>query len=384
MSLLARVKGEVPLISMVGLLAMSIVFGWVRYGYGLLLPDFQADFHLSKTTLGMISSLSFLSFLVGALLVTFFIAKWGPKMFIVSGLAAASVGLLTAAFAQSGLLFSIGCVIAGLCPGLCWAPFSESVSNYVRERLQKRSLAVISTGSSIGLVVICALYLVFPEGSWRLLWIIGGIIGLVLLLVVLKTVPSGAESPSPHDIKRPRLPSFHKHSVHLFTAAIIFGVTEATYWTYAADFAEQSFHMDASNALFFLITGVGGIAGLWAGELINYLGFRKSFFLTVLVYALSMFILFVSQSWAAIGLSGFLFGLTFMMYAAFLPIWSAEVFPNAPAQGFSISVVILNMGTIIGPAFFGGMLTVTGYKWIFLLAAMVACSKLFLAPTEER
>ncbi|TMN21573.1 MFS transporter [Lentibacillus cibarius] len=141
--------------------------------------------------------------------------------------------------------------------------------------------------------------------------------------------------------------------------------------------------MDASNALFFLITGIGGIAGLWAGELINHLGFRKSFFLTVLVYALSMFVLFVSQSWLAIGLSGFLFGLTFMMYAAFLPIWSAEVFPSAPAQGFSISVVILNIGTIIGPALFGGMLTFTGYKWMFLLAGLVACSKLFLAPIEE-
>ncbi|TMN21572.1 MFS transporter [Lentibacillus cibarius] len=282
MSAFAKAKDNIPLISLVGLLTMSLVFGWVRYGYGLLLPDFQADFHLSKTTLGIISSLSFLSFLVGALLVTFFIARFGPRMFIVSGLAAASVGLLMAAFAQNGLLFSIGCIIAGLCPGLCWAPFSESVSEYVRERLQKRSLAVISTGSSIGLVLICALYLFFSEGSWRLLWTIGGVTGLILLLVVLKTIPARTVAASPHETNRnrPNLPSFHKHSVHLFTAAIIFGVTEATYIGRMRLILRRShFIWTPRTPYFSLLRELGGLQVYGPGNLLITWVSAKAFFL---------------------------------------------------------------------------------------------------------
>ncbi|MUV37632.1 hypothetical protein JNUCC1_01438 [Lentibacillus sp. JNUCC-1] len=376
----AKIKAGIPLISIVGLLSMAIVFGFVRYGYGLLLPDFQADFNLTKTTLGVISSLSFLSFMGGALLVTFFIGRLGPRVFIATGLAAASIGLLISAFAPNGLVFAIGCIIAGFCPGLCWTPFSNSVSEHVHDALQKRSLAVISTGSSLGLAVICLLYIAFSSGSWRIVWTIGGVGGLILLAVVLKTIPTARYS---RTNGRPHIPLFQRKSIHLFTAAILFGMTEATYWTYAADFAQQVLNIAAFNAVFFLITGICGLAGLWAGDLVHRIGFRKSFYLTVGIYVSSMVILFASQSAGAIVLSGVLFGASFMMYAAFLPIWSADVYPHAPAQGFSVTVVILNIGAIIGPALFGSMLTFTSYKWMFLLAAVIACSKLLLAPRSE-
>lgn len=57
-----KMEIEIPAISIIGLLALSVIFGWFRYGYGLLVPEFKQAFGVSASTLGMISSLSFVSF----------------------------------------------------------------------------------------------------------------------------------------------------------------------------------------------------------------------------------------------------------------------------------------------------------------------------------
>ena len=87
-----------------------------------------------------------------------------------------------------------------------------------------------------------------------------------------------------------------KNARPLYVASLLFGITEATYWTYAADFVKENFFVDNSNAIFFLITGLGGIAGLWAGDLINKLGHKICFAVTILLYSISMVVLFISQS----------------------------------------------------------------------------------------
>ncbi|MCA0982889.1 MFS transporter [Halobacillus yeomjeoni] len=378
-------KNEIPMISLVGLLALSLVFGWVRYGYGLLLPNFEKEFNLSASTLGIISSLSFFSFFIGALLVTIFISKLGPKWFILAGILSGSVGLMVSALAQSGFMFAVGCFISGFSPGLCWSSFSDSVRQNIKESLQKRSLAIISTGSSLGLVGIAAIYLLIDGDGWRYLWGIGGVIGLFIFLWASRTIPPGTLRDSPqYDKSQERSSVINHQSIPLYMASFVFGITEATYWTFSADFVQQTFSINEANAILFLITGIGGLGGLLAGDFINLIGFKKSFIITVVFYALSMLMLFFSQSWLIICLSGFLFGLTFMLYAAFLPIWSAEVFPSAPAKGFSISIMVLNVGTIAGPALFGGILAVMEYKWIFLFMGLIACVKVLWTPRRRQ
>lgn len=68
---------EIPRISIIGLLALSIIFGWFRYGYGLLFTEFRSSFDLSASLLGVISSLTFITFLAGALMVILLVSKFG-------------------------------------------------------------------------------------------------------------------------------------------------------------------------------------------------------------------------------------------------------------------------------------------------------------------
>lgn len=380
---MGKLKIEIPTISVIGLLALSIIFGWFRYGYGLLLPKFEKDFNLSASTLGVISSLTFFTFLIGALCVILFVSRTGSRPVILAGIFTGAAGLLIAGLTNNSIIFTIGCAIAGLSPGLTWASFSESVNQHVKQSVQNRALAIISTGSTLGLVLITTFY-ILSNGDWRLIWISGGIAGFAIFFWALKSLPGSSKKQ--HDqsgVKINLKPLLTVKTKPLYVASLLFGITEATYWTYSADFVQEQFSIDGANAILFLIVGIGGFAGLWAGDFINKFGFKVSFIFTILLYSLSIAILFTSQAWLLVCFSGFLFGSSFMLYAAFLPIWSAKVFPDKPAIGFSISIILLNIGAIIGPAVFGGLLTLLEYKWIFLFTGMIACLKVFVLPSTK-
>ena len=379
-----KMEIEIPSISIIGLLALSVIFGWFRYGYGLLVPEFKQAFGISASTLGVISSLSFVSFLAGVVAVLMLVSKFGSRPVILIGILAASTGLLMASLTSNPLIFTVGCVVAGLSPGLTWSSFSENVSQNVKKTVQERSLAVISTGSTLGLIVISTSYL-FLDGQWRIIWIAGSVIGFMIFIWAFRSIPSSGQNRSGgKGVKINKRSFLTKNARPLYVASLLFGITEATYWTYAADFVKENFFVDNSNAIFFLITGLGGIAGLWAGDLINKLGLKICFAVTILLYSISMVVLFISQSWLFVGMSGLLFGSTFMLYAAYLPIWSAKVFPDTPEKGFSVSVILLNIGAIIGPAVFGGVLKFAGYDWVFLIIGLIACLKVLVMPKTRK
>ncbi|MBX0359537.1 MFS transporter [Halobacillus sp. Nhm2S1] len=370
----------IPPISMIGLLALMIIFGWFRYGYGLLFSEFKNEFDLSTSMLGVISSLTFVTFLVGALTVVLFVSRFGSRHVIMAGIMTASTGLLIASLTGSWIIFAAACLLAGFSPGLTWSSFSQSVHEHLPENIQKRTLAVISTGSTVGLIIISTIYL-FLDGNWRLVWGGGAVMGYLIYWWAYKEVPFKKENSS---VKRIRItdlqPLFTKYTKPFYAASFLFGFTESTYWTYSADFVQDNFSIANSNAIFFLITGVGGLAGLLGGELISRWGMRWSFTMTIVLYSLSMSVLFLSQGWLLVCFSGLTFGISFMLYAAYLPIWSAKVFPKFPAQGFSICIIVLNIGAILGPAVFGWILAYATYSLIFLLLGIIGLLKLFTLP----
>ncbi|TGB01470.1 MFS transporter [Halobacillus salinus] len=376
-------KAQIPTVSIVGLLALTIIFGWFRYGYGLLFSEFKNAFGLSTSLLGVISSLTFVTFLAGALIVVLFVVKFGARHVILAGIMTASTGLLIASLTDNWMIFAAACLLAGFSPGLTWSSFSQCVNEHCSINIQKRSLAVISTGSTVGLIVISLIYL-FLDGNWRLIWGGGAVAGYLIYWWAYKTIPYKSETPSAKRIRfadlKPLLTSDKKP---FYASAFLFGFTESTYWTYSADFVQGNFSMANSNAIFFLITGIGGLAGLLGGELISKWGMRFTFSLTIILYSLSMSVLFLSQGWLLVCFSGLTFGISFMLYAAYLPIWSSKVFPKFPAQGFGICIIVLNIGAILGPAVFGWILAYSAYSLIFLLLGIVGLLKVFMLPVVQ-
>lgn len=360
---------NLPSLSLLGMVSMAITFGWVRYGYGLFLPHFEESFQLSTSTLGVISSLTYVSYLFAVIFVGMFTSKWGPRPMILIGLLTGAFGLFLASVTKSPLVFAIAMFIAGSSTGWCWSSFSDVVKDHISKQYQERSLAVISTGATVGLLVVSLMYLGLI-GEWRWIW---GALSLISFLTVLwawKTLPNKKADVKTEDGKGKDL--IHPTSMPLFLSSFLFGITQSVYWTYAAEYAQTALSSKLASGIMWLLIGIGGLVGLLAGDFVKRLGFKIVLNLNIVVFTISIGLLYTSKTLWVVCLSGVLFGVSFMTYSALFAIWSSKVFPSTPTKGFSATILMMTIGSIIGPAIFGWIYTAVSFEVLFGILAIVA------------
>lgn len=360
---------NLPSLSFLGMVSIAISFGWVRYGYGLFMPHFKESFHVSTSTLGAISSLTYISYLLAIVFVGILTSKCGPRPIILTGIITASSGMMIASITNSVLWFTVAMFIAGISTGCCWSSFSDVVKDNIPTDLQERSLAVISTGATVGLVLVSLFYLIFM-GEWR--WIWGGlsILGFLTVTWAWKELPvKRSDCTSDSKVFGEKLIS--NQAMPLLITSLLFGLSQSVYWTFAADYVTTYLNTSRASGFLWLLTGIGGSLGMLTGDLVSRLGFKRVLNLNNLIFAGSIGLLSISQGWWVFSLSGLLFGMSFMIYSALIAIWSSKVFPSFPTKGFSVTIFIMTVGSIIGPALFGWFSTLVSLEGLFGLLALV-------------
>jgi len=73
-------------------------------GFGLFVPEFRVAFSMSSSAVGLVSSLGFLGLLIGLLLAQALLNRRGPGGPVLSGLAAAAIGMAFVAVAPNLLI----------------------------------------------------------------------------------------------------------------------------------------------------------------------------------------------------------------------------------------------------------------------------------------
>lgn len=122
-------------------------------GFGLFVPEFQSAFSLSTAAVGLISSLGFTGFFIGLLVAQFLLNRRGPEAPVLSGLAAATIGLGTVTVATNAVLLAIGVFIAASSAGFAWTPFNDAVHRKILDIDRPMALSGISTGTSVGIAL---------------------------------------------------------------------------------------------------------------------------------------------------------------------------------------------------------------------------------------
>ncbi|SDY91934.1 hypothetical protein SAMN05444340_13013 [Citreimonas salinaria] len=83
-----------------------------RMGFGLFVPEFRSVFSMSTSTVGFVSSLGFLGFFIGLLIAQALLDRRGPGAPVLSGLAAATIGMGIIALAPGVPVLAIGVFLA--------------------------------------------------------------------------------------------------------------------------------------------------------------------------------------------------------------------------------------------------------------------------------
>ncbi|PXX58158.1 putative MFS family arabinose efflux permease [Nocardia tenerifensis] len=373
-----------------GLLTLAIVYGYGRYGYGLFLPELRREFGGSTGVLGAVSSAGYLAELLVLVVVARLSGRRSPRVPVLIGGLCAATGMVLMATAHSTAVLAIGVALAGTAPGWVWAPYSDAVAVATRPAARGHALAMISTGTTFGVMVAGPAVLWVAGSGWRSIWLAAAACAIAVSAWNFRVLPATAH-PGPRGagargdgatglrwsalLRRPG-------QRRLLGASFSVGLGGAVYWSYAG-MAVSGASTEGAPLLWTLI-GVAGVIGVATGALVERWGMAKTFVTAQLCTALSCGILALGRpTFAMFVAAAALFGAGFMVAGALVALWSARAFADRPTVGFSVVVLALAAGSATGPAVFGILVDSFDIPIAFAVLSMVVAATLWFCPRRS-
>ncbi len=375
-------------LALAGFVVTAVTYGPARMGFGLFLPQLREDFGLGSALAGLLGGAVFTSFLLSALVAPLLTARLGPRAPVLLGTLLAAAGLLLVAAAPDVPALAVGLVVAGASPGLCWSPFNDAATTHLAERDRPRTLSVVSTGTTVGILLAGVLAALGLEAglSWRAAWVVFAAVGLVAALLTLLRVPAG-RGPAPGRAAVP--PPLLAGTGRPVLAAASFGLTAAVYLAFAGDqvaAAGGTELVPASLAapVLFVAYGTAGLLGLLSGGLEQRLGLRRTLLLIFAASGASLALLALPVTTATVLVSAALQGAAVMTFSAVLSFWTARIRPRDATRAFTVAILALAAGGAVGPPVAGLLLEGVGTAPTFLGAGVLAAVTGLALGSRER
>ena len=378
-------------LSAAGFTATVISFGPARMGFGLFVPEFRAAFSMSSTAVGVISGIGFFGFLVGLLLAQPLLVRRGPEAPVVVGLTAATVGMGIVAMATNVVMLATGVFVAASSAGFTWTPFNDAVHRKVSDDERPGALSRISTGTSLGIAAaaIAAFAVSQSDLSWRISWAIFALAGGLALIVNRAALRQVEKAPGPARHPDPWQRVLRTPALALLVVAFVLGTTSAIYISFAADQMTRAGGVPGiaradTAALVFLVYGLCGLAGLSTGALRRAMGLAILLRAVLLAGAASAaLVALMPGSWAGVILSAGLQGVFVMMASAVMAFWSERLYPAMPSFGFTVTLLAMATGSVIGPVTAGVAVDAHGAAPVFLASAALALATAVLLRRDH-
>ena len=360
-------------LTIAGAAVVGVAYGMGRYAFGLTLPSLRGDPSLSAdglddAVLGLIASGSFAGYLLGLLLAPVVGRRFGPRAPTTVGGTCGLVGGALAAAAPSPLVLAVGTVLAGSAAGWVWAAYSDLAAVVVAPPARPRTLAVISTGTSAGLVVsgLVGLGAIGVPG-WRLVWVAIGVAsaaaGLLNLLWTPRVPPSRTGRTGRIALRGLVVPT-------VFSVAFHVGVT--TFFTWAADMLRRAALAAGWAPTLYALVGVVGLVALGTGGWCARFGTVRVAAATLLFIAASLVVLGLGAGSAAVALAAAaVFAPGIMGGAAVLAVWTAEIAPERSGEALTAVVVVGAFAAVVAPAVVGLLLGVVSLAALLIGLAVL-------------
>ncbi|GLZ45506.1 MFS transporter [Actinomycetospora sp. NBRC 106375] len=371
-------------LTVAGAAVVGVAYGMGRYAFGLTLPSLRADPSLSAdglddAVLGLIASGSFAGYLAGLLLAPVLGRRCGRRAPTTVGSACGLVGGLLAAGAWSPLVLAVGVVLAGSAAGWVWAAYSDLAAVVVDAPARPRTLAVISTGTSAGLVVsgIVGLGAIGVPG-WRLLWVAIGLASALTGLLNLRWTPRVPPDP----VGRAGRLALRGLAVPV-AYSIAFHVGVTTFFTWAADMLRRAALAPGWAPVLYALVGVVGLVGLGIGGWCARFGTVRVAAACLLFLGASLVVLGTGAGSGIVALvAAAIYAPGIMGGAAVLAVWTAEIAPDRSGEALTVVVAVGATAAVIAPAVVGLLLGVISLTAVLvgLAVLLVITAVLILTP----
>ena len=329
---------------------VAVTYGLARFGYGLYLPTFTADFALSRAGAGSIAAGSFAGYCLAALLAHHLVRRGRPRAALWGAAVLAGTGCAFVSGAWSSTSLACGVVGAGSGAGMASPALVAAVAATVRRDGADRAQAVVNSGTGVGVVVGAALVTLAPNG-WRATW--AGF--AVAAIVVARATDRATAWPNARlSDSRPEFRTAIGAQLVLLRrpalAAMLAGAGSASVWTFGQDLLATSTGVPAAaRTALWGVLGASAVLGAASGDAVRRLGLSTAWTSTATITAAASLALPQAEDsllLAVLALAGF--GGAYTALSGILIAWGNRLAPHTPAQATAILFVALAAGQAFG------------------------------------
>ncbi|QQB15608.1 MULTISPECIES: MFS transporter [Brevibacterium] len=357
---------------------------------GAVIPQLLATRALGFTpeAATLVATMSLVGVGLGAAVVGPIVDRVGRRVTIIACVIIFSVFTLLVAFAPNVALFTVFRFIAGLALGAVMPSCLAYISEHNRSGKTGKATTLTMTGYHAGAVAI-SLLAVFYSHNWHLLFIAGGVAGLVMVPLLWWKLPESTAFLAARSRQSTEASAAPKTGMRgLFTgrfALVTIGVWAASFMglllVYGLNtwlpqlMADAGYEVSDSLVMLFVLN-LGAVVGLVvAGWLADRHGTKPVVLLWFVLAAVFLAILSIPMtSQVLLNLAVFITGVFVFSAQVLIYAFVSAIYP-ATARGTALGMAsaVGRIGAIVGP-FITGTLVAAGiaYPWGFYLFAFVA------------
>jgi predicted MFS family arabinose efflux permease len=345
-------------------LGATVGLGIGRFAYSLVLPDMRDSLHWSYSAAGFMNTINAAGYLIGALMASRLIRRFGWSAAVRGGTLACLVSLVMCALTGNYIVLSLARLLAGLGAAAGFVGGGALAAIIAQSRPERANflLSLYYEGPGLGILAsgLIAPFVLqaYGPGSWWIVWWAMTLLGSVLTVPLLLTRIDVHAGMTQAGVER-----FAIMPVAIYLAGyFLFGAGYIAYMTFMIAYVRDSGGGPAAQAAFWSLIGVSAFATpwVWRGTLaLDRGGLATTIILGVNATgaAMPMF----GHSPALLATSAIVFGVAFF---AVVGSTTAFVRFNYPPQQWPTAIaamtIAFGIGQTVGPIAVGAVTDALG------------------------
>lgn len=374
---------------------VAATYGFGIYLFAQLVPDMQASLGFNISYVGAITASGQLGFLLCALLAAWLTPKVGGGWVIVASGVVCALALLLIPLSNNILVIGALLTVLAGTAATVFVPMVEVISKVVAYRYRGMAMGLVSSGTSYGVFINSLLVPIYaPQGEWRTVWWLVGIIALGISATVLWVFKRGgllgkaqAAAIAEPATAREAAPSLRQAGLKaelmkpwvlmVWSMNFLIGFATFPFQNYLASYLriELGLGVAYTAQIWATIGFVGMFAGLAVGWLSDRIGLRAAMLLVYACVAVAALILLVQPSgyWPVI--AAVLFSTAFYPIFGLIPAYVSKLASSAATAVaiFGIANVMQGTGGMLGNYGAGLLASHSGsFSGIYAVIGLVA------------
>jgi predicted MFS family arabinose efflux permease len=366
-------------------LAPTIGLGIGRFAYSLVLPDMRDSLHWSYSAAGFMNTINAVGYLVGALMASRLIRRFGLAANVRWGTLACVLSLALCAISANFIVLSLARLVAGFASAAGFVAGGALAATIAQSRPERADflLSLFYAGPGLGILAsgLIAPFVLqaFGPGSWWIVWWAMTLLTAVMIVpLLLAPLSSGALASQPTRTR------FSIKPVAVYLAAyFLFGAGYIAYMTFMIAYVRDGGGDASAQSLFWSLIGISAFATPWVWR--RVLAFhRGGLSMTIIlgVNAVGASLPIFGHSPLLLAISALVFGVAFFAVVGTTTAFVRFNYPPSewPA-GIAAMTIAFGIGQTLGPIVVGAITDALGnlsYA-LNLSAAMLALGAILAA-----